>query len=279
MSNIPTLFLTCAFLVASPAHSAVLIDEKFDYATYADFDAVWDLSCAGPNSTLYPDNAFSVSPTRSLRSHFDGVLTADKDLAHTCFGYLFFPASTRIFYRWYTRFSPGFLPDAPGLTTQTGSKQMYLKSNAGDLVFWLIYPNENRLIAQYIPAANAENFQFYCAAFDKMDSGCNLYPNGPSINILDAQTHCIETEVDMGTPGTQTGSLRIWIDGTKTHDYSNLWIAKNPASQYTALTHYAQNGYGDRWIDDLVVSTTRVGCGNAPVDSTAPGAPQGLRLL
>jgi hypothetical protein len=93
---------------------------------------------------------------------------------------------------------------------------------------------------------------------------------------------CIENHQKMNTPGTANGVIEVWINGTLTTQYTNVIYrdATTATSQFRTLQVYRQgadNMY--RYEDDLVVSTTRVGCsGNPSADATPPKSPTGLAL-
>ena len=74
--------------------------------------------------------------------------------------------------------------------------------------------------------------------------------------------------------GATNGVLEMFIDGVQTMGYNNLPFFTRAVVDYTRVREYAQFGFGDRYVDDVAVGDTRIGCGGS--DSTAPAAPTGV---
>jgi len=68
--------------------------------------------------------------------------------------------------------------------------------------------------------------------------------------------------------------LEVFIDGVQTIRYTNAFL-QSDTTQWDLIRHYTQYGQGERYIDDLAVGNTRIGCtgGVAP----PPNAPSGLK--
>ena len=89
---------------------------------------------------------------------------------------------------------------------------------------------------------------------------------------LALQWYCYEQMVDMGAASTDgtgaTGRLTQWIDGNVMGDNANLWLrtTTNLKLQNLWLSLYHHDGTHStvgELIDNVVVSTQRIGCGGA----------------
>lgn len=84
------------------------------------------------------------------------------------------------------------------------------------------------------------------------------------------QWYCIETRVRVNDPGQSNGVFELWINGNLEARATNLnWVGSYSAYGINALLleNYWNNGsprQQERYIDNLVVSTQRIGCGESP---------------
>lgn len=276
------LLLSLVLLWALPVQATVTLPYTDGFENH--LTPNWENSsvCAGNpqdgcNPAISSGNGFG--GTKSLRSslHCAAGLSSATGGCGTYVNLSHTPASS-VYMKWRQRLI--------GWTTNqnVGSKMMYNKCCSGNnyLTFWHIFQGQNHIGVQVIPDSNAANFQFFCPSLGRNDQGCNYYQNkgtGPPID--DGNWHCIETHVSTGTPGTQTGLIEVWEDGTLTLQYPNIWVAHYTGGLFNEVTHYAQLGQGDRDIDDFVVSTTRIGCAGPPPppDTTPPTNPNGLTAI
>lgn len=96
--------------------------------------------------------------------------------------------------------------------------------------------------------------------------------------------NCIEAHVKLNTVGLSDGIQEFWIDGVLDASRTNL----NFRGSYTGyginavlFENYINGGasqYQQRWWDNIVVATQRIGCSNAP-PVTLPAVPTGLRKI
>jgi hypothetical protein len=101
----------------------------------------------------------------------------------------------------------------------------------------------------------------------------------PPVQFQRGVWNCIELEVQLNTPGQHNGYQRSWINGKlasetlsmRWRDTTNL---TNNAFQLTFSGIPAINT--NMWVDNVVVSTQRIGCG--PSADLAPSGPTGLSL-
>ena len=97
--------------------------------------------------------------------------------------------------------------------------------------------------------------------------------------------YCLEVMLDGGTPTpTQSGAngaQDFWVDGVEYGPWTNLWHRTTSTGMnvnlFALMTYYgaAHADVGVRY-DDVVISTSRVGCVGFP---PAPRAPTNLRII
>ena len=102
-------------------------------------------------------------------------------------------------------------------------------------------------------------------------------------NMVAGQWYCVEEMVDMGTPSTTAqsaaGRVTIWLDSNLLGDLQNLWLrtTANLKVHNLWLSLYHHDGTHSvvgEMIDNVVVSTQRIGCGSAAI---RPSPPANLR--
>ena len=94
--------------------------------------------------------------------------------------------------------------------------------------------------------------------------------------------YCFEIMVDGGTPSNDlasaSGQENFWIDGREAGPFTKLWMRADPNVKLRAI--YIPNSYsGNVLVDNIVVSTQRIGCLGSPVAPTVPSAPTNLRFV
>ena len=94
------------------------------------------------------------------------------------------------------------------------------------------------------------------------------------------QWHCVETRMRLNDAGQSNGTFQLWIDGELEADRTGLnWLGSYSAYGINAL--FLENYWNDgapqqqeRYFDNLIVSTQRIGCGNgAPPSPPPPSEP------
>jgi hypothetical protein len=98
--------------------------------------------------------------------------------------------------------------------------------------------------------------------------------------ILDAslsgQWYCVEAHMRLNDAGQSNGVFEYWINGAQEAARTGLnWLGSFNAYGINALflENYINNGSAqaqDRWYDDFVVSTQRIGCDGATEPAPAP---------
>jgi hypothetical protein len=155
------------------------------------------------------------------------------------------------------------------------SKQHYLKTDGSSPDG---YPNN---VSNHFSGSRELGMSSQGAA-DCLNGGCgstNDTPNLQHVPLLDNQWYCIETHIKMNTPNVADGNEEIWIDGVQTMSYPRTFRDGNHATAaLTQVTVYRQaSDYMNRYEDDYVLATTRVGCSGV-IDITPPSKPQGFTL-
>jgi hypothetical protein len=98
------------------------------------------------------------------------------------------------------------------------------------------------------------------------------------VGLVPGTWTCIEQEILVNTPGQRNGLQRLWVDGTLVGEVLNMRWRDTTNIQTTAfqLSFSLSPPQSQRaWVDNVVVSTQRVGCLSA---GAAPAAPSGLTV-
>lgn len=110
-------------------------------------------------------------------------------------------------------------------------------------------------------------------------------PTGPLPTFRTGQWYCVEEMVDMGVPNSTgvspNGRLTLWLDTQLLGDYQDLWIRTTAALKiqnlWLSLFHHdGTHSNVGVLIDNVIVSTQRIGCGTG--QSPLP-APSNLRII
>lgn len=212
----------------------------------------------------------------------------------------------RLYARWYFRYEPGFNFAAPnhGGGLAAGSRDYLGRSG--------IRPSGNEyagfFLEYQVNTAKPFAYSYYrgmyqdCGnpngscwgdslpcVYDAGSSYCTKPQHRPADTLPSlkaGQWYCVEQFVDMGTPSTTgqstNGRLALWLDGKLLSDIGDLWLRTTDTLKvqnfYMALFHHdgTHSSVGEL-IDNVVVSTQRVGCGSG-TPSSAPYPPTDLRV-
>lgn len=98
--------------------------------------------------------------------------------------------------------------------------------------------------------------------------------------------YCIETMLDGGTPvasdNLANGTQDFWIDGVEYGPWTGLWHRTTAnlkvGAIWLSLFHHADHSVAGVMLDNVVVSTQKVGCLPAGGDTMPPAAPSGLSV-
>ena len=105
-----------------------------------------------------------------------------------------------------------------------------------------------------------------------VDVACNYFANVANVPFDDNRWYCVEGHVRGSVPKfALNGQIEIYIDGIQTLNFNNIGVADS-TTQTNTLDWYTQYGWGQKYIDNLVVSDTRqTTCGGtAPAPDTTP---------
>jgi hypothetical protein len=212
----------------------------------------------------------------------------------------------KLFARWYIKYEDGFNFNAGnhGGGLAAGDRNFIGSSgyrpNGSDFAgFYLQYQENTARPYSYSyyrgMYQDCSNAQGSCwgdslpCVYDSGVSYCTNQQDRPSASLPTFQAgtwYCVEQMVDMGTPTTTqasaNGHLALWLDGQQYGDFQNLWIRTTPSLKlqnlWLNLFHPdANHSAAGELIDNVVVSTQRIGCGGT-IQLALPGAPTNLNV-
>jgi hypothetical protein len=104
----------------------------------------------------------------------------------------------------------------------------------------------------------------------------------PTPKVTSGRWYCVEIMAEGGTPTpTATGAdgvQNLWIDGVEYGPFTNLWHRTTGDVKLTilwlSLFHHEAHSVEGIMLDNVVVSTQRIGCLAPPT----PSAPSNLRI-
>lgn len=169
----------------------------------------------------------------------------------------FFPGFEQLYFRWYQRWSPGFIWEP------SATKMAIFRPRGGYPQFYpeVLWGNGQLAIqAQVIAEANWDSKNFY-------------QNKGEPVTFQPERWYCIEVFVKLNTPGQADGELAAWIDGELKLAYDGREfrgatpLAPAPSTAridsvavtgyYGGVTPVPQEQYS--WIDDTVFSSQPIG--------------------
>jgi hypothetical protein len=120
-------------------------------------------------------------------------------------------------------------------------------------------------------------YEYYPEQLDHSGFSGDAIVGSPTVQIPVDRWTCIEQELLANTPGQHDGLQRVWVNdtlvvqhaGMRWRDTLNLQTLQFQLS--FSLTPPQTQQY---WVDNVVVSTQRIGCSTA----TAPGVPTGVTV-
>jgi hypothetical protein len=209
----------------------------------------------------------------------------------------------KLYARWYFKYEPGFNFSAPnhGGGLAAGSRdymgQSGIRPTGADWAgFFMQYMESTSKPYTYSyyrgmyqdcsdPNSNCYGDSLPCV-YDSGSQYCTKAADRPTVtlpNLVAGQWYCYEQMVDMGTAtstGTgATGRVTQWLDGAQIADNSNLWLRTTSSLKlqnlWLSLYHHdGTHSTAGEMIDNVVVSSQRIGCGTVAV----PSAPN-FRLI
>jgi hypothetical protein len=213
----------------------------------------------------------------------------------------------KVYARWYQKWEPGYDFTAPnhGSGLHAGSRDLMGRSgyrpNGSDWFMTTIEPlastgtlNRRPHLYTYYPGMYQD-----CADPNGLCWGDSLpcmYDEGTGYctkpqdrekatppQFESGTWYCIEIMLDGGSPVSNpaqaNGAEDFWIDGVEYGPWTNLWMRTTSNLKITtlwlSLYNHAQHSLQGIMLDDVVVSTSRVGCHGGG----GPGAPTNLRII
>ncbi|NVN92405.1 MAG: hypothetical protein HXX11_17645 [Desulfuromonadales bacterium] len=212
----------------------------------------------------------------------------------------------KLYARWYFKFEPGFnfnnYNHGGGLTAGDRS-YIGLSGNrpaGNDFASFLMQPwssNDTEPFSYTYyrgmyqncadPNGSCWGDSFPCV-YDSGSTSCTKPADRPTVTmptLVTGQWYCYEQMIDMGTASTNgvtpapTGRITQWLNGTQFGDNTNLWFrtTANLKLQNLWLALFENNNShsaSGELIDNVVVSTQRIGCGGtvalSPVGNLRP---------
>jgi hypothetical protein len=212
----------------------------------------------------------------------------------------------KLFARWYLKYEPGFnfgaLNHGGGLAA--GDRNFIGVSgnrpNGNDFAGFYVQYRENTARpyaysyyrGMYQDCSNAQGSCWgdsLPCVYDLGSGYCTKpqhRPSAPLPTFQAGQWHCAEEMVDMGTPtstgASANGRLTLWLDGQQYGDFQDLWIRTTASlklqSLWLSLFHHdGTHSTVGELIDNVVVSTQRIGCGTAA--QQLPNPPTNLQVI
>jgi len=261
--QIVALLTVLSLGIAIPGEAGVFWMDDFEN----DLTPNWDTSACGSPAPKDGCNGFisadrATSGTHSLQSHYPDITQQ----AGTYYDRLHTPTSEiwmRFYYytvnfQYYPQAATKHFYNLSSASTKTGSELIWVN---------MFGSRETAVGAISWPTLNCPN--------GTTDPNCTYYPNMAHVPLADNQWYCIEYHAKTNTPGQSDALLEIYVDGVQTLGYYNL-VLQTDTTQWDLVRHYTQYGQGDRYIDDLAVGNTRIGCRGSA--SAIPTVPSGLSL-
>ncbi len=109
---------------------------------------------------------------------------------------------------------------------------------------------------------------FPCTAGPSYCTNPDHAPDIDAPEMVAGQWYCLEQFIDGGTPSPSgddaSGVLNFWIDELEIGPWPELWLRASPDVQLSAvwlyLFHHAEHSEEGLLLDNIVVSTARIGC-------------------
>lgn len=282
-SLLGTLFLILLG-VGSPAWATVFWDDNFTTGL-----ANWDVSGCQNGGNPPADPFFGCNPritnTRSNSTSYSMKTTfhpTNPSIQQATYYNRNFPPTSEVWTRQWIRFEG---PNGSGSFTfdLTGTKHSIVYGNGPGFGVWMGNWFGSRSLGLAL------------VNYPLIDQATNLYTSG---TFNDYQWYCIELHINRGTAGVANGSIEVYQDGNLTLSQNGLPIESTQATcpvgsscypqpvqhSFSSYRHFGQYGSGDRYIDDIAVGNTRIGCtpgqggGGSPADTTAPKTPMNLKV-
>jgi len=243
------LALVLMAALVNSAHAATFWEEDFENHLYPN----WENPCITSGD---PDGIGCPYPTISTAQAYAGTHSgyqhySDINVQSGTFHDRFHTTANEYWIRWYQK--------TVGFDYGDGSRVVkHLISSGGN---WGVYWENQGSSEMYANLTTSANTPCPTRG-GVLDQSCNLDPNMASVPLNNGQWYCIEGHISGGTSGSSNGSVEMFVDGVQTVGYYNLGIRfpSDSTAGINMVRYYAQNGFGDRYTDNLAVGNTRIGC-------------------
>lgn len=154
-----------------------------------------------------------------------------------------------------------------------------------ELFFYTYYPEMSCDMGGYCSGQYVQDICDGCAAREMpCDNGLeccwgNLFGPEQPLVLPRGEWVCLELMMRLNTPGEADGVMAFWMNDELGHEQTGMHWRDVPELQLNKawLQHYIDQGDADEsnrvWFDDVVVSTQRIGCSDAPPGDDETGAP------
>lgn len=182
----------------------------------------------------------------------------------------------QLYWRLRVKTEPGWPDLGPGQLTRTVS---FASGDWSEAVVAHLRSAGPGVTMEAVPVTCVSGTDVTCAGYDDQSSLNELGSLEGDMPLFSAamsgQWHCVEGHLSLNTPGVPDGTLEFWID-------DQLQASRTDLDLRGSWTDYAINGLvienlwpgGSpaplrRWIDDVVISTEPIGCGQMPLDAAS----------
>jgi hypothetical protein len=190
-----------------------------------------------------------------------------------------------IYYRMYLRMQPGWQGNPAKLSRAT----MFTSSDWSQGMFAHLWQGTgNTLAVDPATCINASN-QVACVGYNDLPDMVWLGSQSGTTPVFDTanagQWQCVEHHVRLNDAGQSNGVSEYWINDRPEASRTGLNFVKSYAA-YGINAVLFENFWNDgasprvqeRYFDNVVISTQRIGCGSAPAETPLPARPQRLRV-
>lgn len=179
----------------------------------------------------------------------------------------------KLYARWYVQWEPGYDFNTPnhGGGLHAGGRGYLGRSD--------FRPTGNDWFTGWIEPETSLHKLYVYSYYRGMNMDC-VDPNGqcwgdsfinntsqnPVLNT--GRWYCVEMMMEAGTPtnnlSNANGTINFWLDGKEMGPWTNLWLRTTPDLKinilWLSLFHHGQHPVEGIMLDNVVASTTRIGC-------------------
>jgi hypothetical protein len=183
---------------------------------------------------------------------------------------------SEIYWRLRVMTEPGWPDLGPGQLTRTIS---FASDDWTEAVVALLRSTPEDVTLEAVPVSCVEGGEVACNGYDDQAALQSLGPLVGETPLfaedMSGQWHCVEGHLRLNTPGLADGQLEFWIDGDLQAKSVDLDL-RGSWTEYGINALVVENLWPQgapaplrRWIDDVVISSTPIGCSDHPDDAAA----------